>query len=471
MTHLQQSLSEREFFPGADKPLLMNSVDFRDGQQSLIATRMTTEDMLPLLERFDQLGFDSIEMWGGATFDVCIRYLNEDPWERLRVFKKKITKTPLKMVLRGQNLVGYKAYPDDIVEKFIERAAANGIDIFTIFDALQDLRNCETAFKAVLKAGKIVEGSLQYNISPYHTIQTFVDSAVRQQEMGASSIHIEDMAGLMTPSVAYELTMALKSSLSIPVSIQSHCTGGMAQNTYWEAIRAGIDGIDVCTSALSLGTAHPPVESFVAALKGTSRDPKMDLSILSSINKDLLPIRKKYSDFESQLVGVDVGCLQHQIPGGMMSNMESQLKGLGQLHRLPEVMEEVVRVRADMGYPPLATPTSQMCGAQATVNVMTGKRYQVISNEMKAYCQGMYGTPPGPIAQELMEKALGKSEVVTNRPGDNLEPYFEKAKAEIGDLAKSDEDILTYAMFPKEGRTFLDQAPSSRIKYSIRRIS
>lgn len=442
-------------FAGAGTPLKFNSVEFRDGQQSLFATRMSTADMAPLLTRMDQVGYDCMEMWGGATFDVAVRFLKEDPWDRIREFKKYVHKTPLKMVLRGQNLVGYKAYPDDIVEKFVEKAAAAGIDIFVIFDALQDLRNCKTAFSAVKKAGKIIEGSVQYNISPFHTTEVFVQNALEQEKMGASLLHIEDMAGLMTPQAAYELVSALKNALQIPVHLHCHCTGGMAEMAYWEAIRAGVDGLDVCVSSMSMGPSIPPIESFISALSGTSRDPKIDLGQFDSINQDFLKLRKKYAEFETKLIGVDVGCLEHQVPGGMLSNLESQLTAMKLYDRLPEVLQEVTRVRADMGYPPLATPSSQMCGAQATTNILTGQRYAMVSKELKEYCRGMYGKPPGPIARELLEKALGDEVPAFPRPADMLAPGFETAKAEVGSLARTEEDILTYALFPNYAPDFL----------------
>ena len=436
-------------------PLKFNSVEFRDGQQSLFATRMTTEDMLPILPLMDEIGYDSMEMWGGATFDVAGRFLKEDPWERVRAFKRHMKKTPLKMVLRGQNLVGYKAYPDDIVEKFVEKAAEAGIDIFLIFDALQDLRNCETAFRAVKKAGKKIEGSIQYNISPFHTTEQFVQNALEQEQMGVSLIHVEDMAGLMTPQASYELISALKKALHIPVHLHCHCTGGMAEMAYWEAIRAGVDGVDVCVSSMSMGPAQPPVESILAAVRGTSRDPGIDLGAFKEISDYFLKIRQKYAEFETKLVGVDVGCLKHQIPGGMLSNLESQLTAMNVYHLLPQVLEEVSRVRADMGYPPLATPSSQMCGAQATTNVLTGSRYSMVSKELKGYCRGMYGKPPGPISQELLEKALGDEKPDFPRPGDLLEPGWEKAKEEAGSLARTEEDVLTYALFPNYAVDFL----------------
>lgn len=432
---------------GAGTPVRFNSVDFRDGQQSLFATRFTTEEMIPLLDKFDNVGFECMEMWGGATFDVCVRFLKEDPWERLRTFKKYVKKTPIKMVLRAQNLVGYKAYPDDVVERFVAKAAENGVDIFLIFDALDDLRNCETAFKAAIKAGKKVEGSIQYNISPFHTLDVFVESAKKQVAMGASALHIEDMAGLMTPSAAYDLVSALKKECKVPVSLHCHCTGGMAHMAYWEAIRAGVDSLDVCVSALSGGPSLPPVESLIAALAGSTRDPKIDLGQFRPINDYLKELRIKHADTESKLIGVDVGCLQHQVPGGMLSNLETQLKGMKLYDRLPEVLEEVTKVRADMGYPPLATPSSQMCGAQATFNIITGKRYTMMPNEMKDYCRGMYGKAPGPISEQMMEAALHGEAPMTNRPADNLAPGMETAKKEAGGYTRTEEDVITYALF------------------------
>lgn len=448
-------------FASAGSPVKFNSVEFRDGQQSLFATRMTTADMVPLLTAMDNVGYDSMEMWGGATFDVAVRFLKEDPWDRIREFKKYVKKTPLKMVLRGQNLVGYKAYPDDIVEKFVETAAAAGIDVFLIFDALQDLRNCESAFRAVKKAGKKIEGSIQYNVSPFHTVEKFVENGKEQEKMGVSLLHVEDMAGLMTPSAAYDLVKALKAELSVPIHLHCHCTGGMAEMAYWEAIRAGVDGLDVCVSSMSMGPAHPPIESFITALKGTSRDPHIDVAQFKAINSAFLELRKKYAQFETKLIGVDVGCLEHQVPGGMLSNLESQLTAMKLYDRLPEVLEEVTRVRADMGYPPLATPSSQMCGAQATTNVLTGKRYMMVSNEIKEYCRGMYGMPPGPISPELLQAALGDEKPNMKKPADMLSPGLESARAEIGGLAQAEEDVLTYALFPTYAPDFL------RTKYNL----
>ena len=443
-------------FAGAGTPLKFNSVDFRDGQQSLFATRLTTADMIPLLEQMDAVGYDSMEMWGGATFDVAVRFLKDDPWERVRTFKKYVKKTPLKMVLRGQNLVGYKAYPDDVVEAFIAQAAEAGIDVFLTFDALQDLRNCETAFKAIKKAGKKIEGSVQYNVSPFHTTEVFVQNALEQEQMGASLMHVEDMAGLMTPEAAYELITALKKALKIPVHLHCHCTGGMAEMAYWEAIRAGVDGLDVCVSSMSMGPSLPPIESYLAALKGTSRDPKIDLGQFADINKKFAELRRKYADFGTKLVGVDVGCLQHQIPGGMLSNLTSQLKEQHAEDKFYDVLEEVPRVRKDLGEPPLVTPSSQIVGTQAVFNVLMGERYKVATKETKDVLLGKYGQTVKPFNPEVVDKVLGdeKKNAITCRPADLLEPELDKIEAEMKQWKQQDEDVLSYALFPQVATEF-----------------
>ena len=438
-----------------DAPVRLVSVDFRDGQQSMLATRVRTKDMLPFLERMDKIGFSNMEMWGGATFDVCIRYLDEDPWERLRLFRGAVKHTPLKMVCRGQNLVGYKAYPDDIVRRFIAAAARNGIDIFLIFDALEDLRNCETAFDAALSAGKLVEGSIQYNISPYHTDKKRVEDALTQQKMGACAIHIEDMAGLMKPVDAYSLVSEMKAALDIPVYLHCHCTGGMAEMCCFEAVRAGVDGLDVSVSPLGMGPSLPAAESVIVALTGTPRDSRLDIAQFESLNADFKALRRQYAEHASELVGVDVGCLQHQIPGGMLTNLESQLKGMGAFERLDEVLSEVVRVRADMGYPPLATPSSQICGQQATVNVLSGNRYVMISREMKEYCKGMYGRAPGPLDPDLLKRVLKDEAPISCRPADLIPNGWDDAVKGAGDLAQCEEDVLTYALFPSVAPAFL----------------
>lgn len=443
-------------------PVKLASCDFRDGQQSLIATRMRTEDMLPVLEQMDDFGFECIEMWGGATFDSCIRFLQEDPWERVRLFKQHCKKTPLRMLLRGQNLLGYTPYPDDIVEKFVTKAAEAGIDIFLIFDGLNDIRNCACAAKAALKAGKRVEGNIQFTSSPVHTVDSFVQTAKDYVAIGATAVHLEDMGGMIDPNTAGKTVAAVKAAVNVPVHYHSHCTGGMTEITYWEVIRAGADVIDVDVSSMALGTSHPAAESMIAVLKGTPRDTGLDYTKLAPIAAYLKEVRKKYSQYESKLQGVDINVVRHQIPGGMRSNLESQLTQMNAINRLEEVLEEVVRVRADLGYPPLGTPFSQMCGAQASMNVISGERYKLIPKEVNAYVKGRYGKAPGPVSEELKRKILAPGEApITCRPADLIAPGYERVSEECADVARTEEDILTYAMFPQVGRDFL------KAKYGI----
>lgn len=443
-------------------PVKLASCDFRDGQQSLIATRMRTEDMLPVLDQMDDFGFECIEMWGGATFDSCIRFLREDPWERVRLFKQHCKKTPLRMLLRGQNLLGYTPYPDDIVEKFVTKAAEAGIDIFLIFDGLNDIRNCACAAKAALKAGKRVEGNIQFTSSPVHTVESFVQTAKDYVAIGATAVHLEDMGGMIDPNTAGKTVAAVKAAVNVPVHYHSHCTGGMTEITYWEVIRAGADVIDVDVSSMALGTSHPAAESMIAVLKGTPRDTGLDYAKLAPIAAYLKEVRKKYAQYESKLQGVDINVVRHQIPGGMRSNLESQLTQMNAIDRLEDVLEEVVRVRADLGYPPLGTPFSQMCGAQASMNVISGERYKLIPKEINAYVKGQYGKAPGPVSEELKKKILAPGETpITCRPADLIAPGYERVSAECADIARTEEDILTYAMFPQVGRDFL------KIKYGL----
>lgn len=439
-------------------PVKLSSCDFRDGQQSIIATRMKTEDILPILPQMDDFGFDCIEMWGGATFDACIRFLDEDPWERLRLIRQQCKKTPLRMLLRGQNLLGYTPYPDDIVERFVSKAAENGIDIFLIFDGLNDIRNCACAAKAALKAGKRVEGNIQFTFSPVHTIGSFVKTAQEYVSIGVTAVHLEDMGGMIDPITAATTVAAVKNAVDVPVHYHSHCTGGMTEITYWEVIRAGADVVDVDCSAFALGTSHPAAESVIAALRGTPRDTGLDYARLIPISNYLSGVRKKYAAFESKLKGVDINVIRHQIPGGMRSNLESQLAQMNASDRLDDVLAEVVHVRADLGYPPLGTPFSQMCGAQATINVISGERYKVIPKEVRAYVRGEYGRAPGKISDSLKGKVLGANETpILCRPADLLPPGWEKASEEIKALARTEEDVLTYAMFPSVGRAFLEK--------------
>lgn len=437
------------------KPVCISSTEFRDAQQSLLATRMKTEDMLPIVEMMDKVGYHCIEMWGGATFDACIRFLGDDPWERIREFKKRMAHTPLRMFLRGQNLVGYRPYPDDVVELFVEKAAEAGIDIFLIFDILDDLRNCETAIRAVQRVGKSLEGNLAYTISPVHPLEHYGKVAKRFEDLGVQAVHLEDGAGMLTPETSFQLIEALKKKLGIPVHIHCHCTGGMADIAYWRAIDAGVDVIDTAISALALGTSHPPTESFVVALRGTPRDTGFDLSILAEINHYFLGLREKYKGFETRLTGVDISVLQHQIPGGMMSNFENQLREQKALSKLGDVLKEVHQVRKDLGYPVLGTPLSQIVGAQATLNVLLGERYKVLTKEIKEYIRGMYGIPPGDLDKDLLKLALGSENRIECRPADLLPPVLEKLKKEAHNFIQNEEDLITYAIFPQIAESFL----------------
>lgn len=439
-------------------PVRLVSLDLRDGQQACIATRMKTEDMLPVLEPLDDFGFDCLEVWGGATFDACIRFVGDDPWERLRTIKQHCQKTPLRMLLRGQNLLGYSHYPDDLVEHFVTAAARDGIDIFLIFDGLNDIRNCEVAAKAALKAGKKVEGNIQFTSSPVHTVESFVQTAKEYVAIGATAVHLEDMGGMIDPTTAAKTVAAIKEQVPVPLHYHAHCTGGMTEITYWEAIWAGADVVDVDTSAFALGTGHPAAESMIAVLQNTERATGLDYTKLAPVSAHLKKVRKKYAQFESKLKGVDINVVRHQIPGGMRSNMEFQLRQMQASDRINEVLEEVVRVRKDLGYPPLGTPFSQMCGAQACMNIISGGRYNVIPKEIRAYVKGQYGCPPGPISKDLQNKILlNGTKPITCRPADLLEPGWDKAKAEIGSLARCEEDVLTYALFPQVGRSFLEK--------------
>lgn len=438
-------------------PVRLASVDLRDGQQACMATRMTTADMLPVMKAFDDFGFDCLEVWGGATFDACIRFIGEDPWERLRIFKQHCPKTPLRMLLRGQNLLGYTPYADDVVDAFVTCAAKNGIDIFLIFDGLNDIRNVARAAKAALACGKKVEGNIQFTSSPVHDTEAFVRCAKEYVEIGATAVHLEDMGGMISPSTAYRTVAAIKEALpNIEVHYHAHCTGGMTEISYWEAIRAGADVVDVDTSAFALGTGHPAAESIIAVLQGTARDTGLDYTKLMPISSYLRDMRKKYVQFESKLKGVDINVVKHQIPGGMRSNLEAQLTAMNALEKLPEVLEEVPRVRKDLGYPPLGTPFSQMCGAQAATNVLAGERYKMISTEIRKYVKGGYGNPPGPISEELKAKILKPGETpLTIRPADLIAPALAKAREECKDFARTEEDVLIYALFPQVGKEFL----------------
>jgi len=435
----------------------ITDVTLRDAHQSLIATRLRTADMLPICEKLDQAGFWSLEVWGGATFDACVRFLKEDPWERLRTLRKALPNSRLQMLLRGQNLLGYRHYADDVVEAFVSKAAENGIDVFRVFDALNDLRNIETAMKAVKQAGKHAQGTICYTTSPVHTEALFVQQAKDLVNMGADSIVVKDMAGLLTPYGTYDLVNALKASVSVPVVIHSHSTAGLGALCQLKAIEAGADGIDTAISSFSGGTSHPACESQVAALKGTEYDTGLDLNKLSDIADYFRDVRKKYHQFESEFTREDVSVQINQVPGGMMSNLANQLKDQHALDKIGDVFAEIPRVRADLGFPPLVTPTSQIVGTQAVYNVLSGERYKTITNEVKRYLQGGYGKAPAAVDLVLQKKAIGNETVMEGRPADLLKPEMSRLKEEIGDLALSAEDVLTFAMFPDLGREFLTQ--------------
>jgi pyruvate/oxaloacetate carboxyltransferase len=422
--------------------------------------------MIPIAEKIDQVGFFSLEMWGGATFDVAIRFLAEDPWERIRTLKHHIKKTPFQMLLRGQNVVGYRNYPDDVVIKFVEKAAENGIDIFRVFDALNDIRNMEVAIKTVKKVGKHAQGTICYTISPVHTTAYYVETAHKLAELDCDSICIKDMAGMLAPQPAYELITALKKRVGLPVHLHSHSTSGMVMMTYLRACEAGVDIVDTAFSPLAWGTSQPPVESVVAALKGTPYDSGLDIELLSEIADYFRELREKYYDplklIDSKAERVDSSIIVHQIPGGMFSNLLEQLREQKALNRLNEVLEEVPKVRKELGYPPLVTPTSQLVGIQAVCNVLSGKRYSIVPKEIKDYVKGFYGKPPAPIDPKVKKKIIGEEEPITCRPADLLEPVLDKIPAEVKPYIGNEEDKITYVLFPQTALEFFKRREVQR---------
>ena len=436
----------------------------RDAHQSLLATRMRTEDMLPICDKLDRVGYWSLEVWGGATFDSCVRFLKEDPWERLRQLKAALPNTRLQMLLRGQNLLGYRHYSDDVVKAFVAKAAVNGIDVFRIFDAMNDVRNLRVAIEAVKAAGKHAQGTIAYTTSPVHTTDAFVAQAKAMQAMGIDSIAIKDMAGLLTPYATFELVKALKSEVDLPVFIHSHDTAGLGAMCQLKAIEAGADHIDTAISSLAWGTSHPGTESMVAALKGSEFDTGLDLELIQEIGMYFHAVRKKYHQFESEFTGVDTRVQVNQVPGGMISNLANQLKEQGALNRMNEVLAEIPRVREDLGFPPLVTPTSQIVGTQAFFNVLAGERYKTITNEVKLYLQGGYGQAPGKVNDALRKQAIGNEDVIDVRPADLLKPEMDKLRGQIAELAKSEEDVLTFAMFPDIGRKFLEEREAGTLQ-------
>lgn len=427
----------------------------RDAHQSLLATRMRTDDMLPICEKLDKVGYWSLEAWGGATFDACVRFLKEDPWERLNRLKQALPNTRIQMLLRGQNLLGYRHYSDDVVKAFVERCAVNGIDVFRIFDALNDTRNMQTSITAVKEQGKHAQGAICYTTSPAHSIPGFVAMGIELASMGCDSVVIKDMAGLLTPHYTAELVQALVNELEIPIHVHSHSTSGLAPMCQLKAIEHGAFGIDTAISSLSGGTSHPSTESMVAALRDTTHDTGLELPLLQEIGFYFREIRKKYHQYESEYTGEDTRVQVNQVPGGMISNLSNQLKEQGELDKMNQVLEEIPRVREDLGYPPLVTPTSQIVGTQAVLNVLAGERYKNITNEVKLYLQGRYGRAPGEVNRLVRQQAIGNEEIIDSRPADLLEPEMDSLRNTIAALAQSPEDVLTFAMFPEIGRQFL----------------
>ncbi len=455
------------------KPVKITETVLRDAHQSLIATRMTTDEILPIVEKLDKVGYNSLEAWGGATFDACLRFLNEDPWERLRKIKDKAKNTPLQMLFRGQNILGYKHYADDVVDYFVKKSVDNGIDIIRIFDALNDVRNLKAAIKSANEAKAHVQATLSYTISPVHNNESFANLAKQLEEMGADSICIKDMAGLLLPYTAYDLVKSIKEKVKIPVQLHTHYTSGVASMTYMKAIEAGVDVIDCAMSPMSMGTSQPATESMVAALQGTPYDTGYDLELLTEIADYFRPLREKYLDsglMSTKVMGVDVNTLLYQVPGGMLSNLVSQLKQQGKEDKLMEVLKEVPRVREDLGYPPLVTPSSQIVGTQAVLNVLTGERYKMVSKETKGIVRGEYGQTPVPISDEMVKKIIGDEERITCRPADKIEPELEKLRGEIKEFIEQDEDVLSYALFGPVAVKFFEWRRAQKYKLDVEYI-
>ena len=440
----------------------------RDAHQSLLATRMTTEDMLPMLEKLDKIGFHSLECWGGATYDSCLRFLNEDPWERLRLIREKCPNTKLQMLFRGQNMLGYRHYADDVVEYLVQKSVANGIDIIRIFDALNDIRNLETAINATKKEkGAHVQGTVSYTTGPVFDVEYYVNYAKQLENVGADSLCIKDMAALLTPYTTYELVKAIKESVKIPVQVHSHSTSGLGSMVLLKAIEAGADVIDTAMSPLSGGTSHPATESMVAALRGTEFDTGLDLEALDDIAKYVTTLREKYiaeGILSPKMLASDAKALIYQVPGGMLSNLLSQLKQAGKEDKLTEVLEEVPKVRADCGYPPLVTPSSQIVGTQAVYNVIMGERYKMVTKEFKGIVKGEYGRTPIPIDPEFQKKLIGDEEPITCRPADLIEPELDNLRKECAKWMEQEEDVLSYAQFPKVATDFFEKRANKKYK-------
>lgn len=449
------------------KAVQITETVLRDAHQSLIATRMTTDEILPIVEKLDKVGYHSLEAWGGATFDACLRFLNEDPWERLRKIKDKAKNTPIQMLFRGQNILGYKHYADDVVDYFVKKSVDNGIDIIRIFDALNDVRNLQAAIKAANKAKAHVQATLCYTISPVHNIESFTKLAKELEGMGADSICIKDMAGLLLPYTTYDLVKAIKETVKIPVQLHTHYTSGEASMAYLKAVEAGVDVIDCAMSPMSMGTSQPATESMVAALQGTEYDTGYDLGLLTEIADYFRPLREKYLEsglMSTKVMGVDVNTLLYQVPGGMLSNLVSQLKQQGREDKLMDVLKEVPRVREDLGYPPLVTPSSQIVGTQAVLNVLTGERYKMVSKETKGIVRGEYGQTPVPISDEIVKKIIGDEPRITCRPADKIKPELPKLREEVKEWQEQDEDVLSYALFGQVAVKFFEWRRAQKYK-------
>ena len=428
----------------------------RDGHQSLIATRLRTDDMLPICSKLDAIGFWSLEAWGGATFDTCVRYLKEDPWERLKKLRAALPNSRIQMLLRGQNLLGYRHYSDDVVRAFVKQSANSGVDVFRVFDAMNDIRNLRVSIEAVKKHGKHAEGTISYTTSPVHDINYFVEMAKELESMGSDTIAIKDMAGLLTPKSTTELVKAIRAAVKLPIHLHSHATSGLASMNLLKGVENGATIIDTCNSSFSEGASHPTTESLVAALQGTEYDTGLSLASLQEVTAYFREVRRKYWQFESEFTGVDTRVLVNQVPGGMISNLSNQLKEQGALNRMDEVLAEIPRVREDLGFPPLVTPTSQIVGTQAVLNVMTGARYKSVTNEVKNYFLGQYGKAPAKVNVDIRNIAVGyDAEVIDCRPADLLEDEMERLRHESEAWAMTEEDVLTYAMFPDLAKTFL----------------
>ena len=447
--------------------LKITETALRDGHQSLMATRLKTEEMIPILETMDKVGYYAMEVWGGATFDSCIRFLNEDPWERLRLIRKHVNNTKLQMLLRGQNLLGYRNYADDTVEKFIELSIKNGIDIIRVFDALNDVRNLEASMKAIKKYNGHCQCAISFTTSPVHTTEYYIELIKTMEKMGADSICIKDMAGVLTPYNAYDLVKKIKKETTLPIELHTHCTGGIAEMLYMKAVEAGVDIIDTAISPFSGGTSQPPTESLAIAFSEMDRNPELNMEALLEVAEYFKPIRDKYMAegiLDSKVLLTDPQTLKYQVPGGMLSNLLSQMKQQNAEDKYEEVLNEVPRVRKDLGYPPLVTPLSQMVGTQSLFNVLTGERYKLVPKEIKDYVKGLYGQAPAKIDEEIKKKIIGDEETITVRPADLIAPEFENMKKEVGELAKCDEDVLAYALFPQIAPKFLEYKYNKNIE-------